>query len=357
MPRIPVLPRDDDAEAFLIMALMPAMAEGRSLIVEGAVSDQLLSNLAEFSAAWHNLDASKFKPIEIHSSERLPNNLSQNRSTAVAAFSGGVDSLFTVWRHTQRLAGHRTQNIRYCAMIHGYDYLVNFTDAFQLAFDRASAALKTLDVPLQLLRTNFREVFPKNFALYQGAVLAACLQLFKGECSVGLVASTRPYNNFFMPWGTNPTTDPLLSTQGFEIQHDSAGVTRLEKVVAISGWQAGCDNLRVCLVAAFEGDAARLNCGKCQKCIRTILEFQTCGFPVPRAFAGPLTARQILNFRIHHSVLWYWRELLKNAVRKKNPPALVLAIFMNLAISSLVWQVKRFLIWLGIWQRIYKSHR
>ncbi len=65
VPVLPVLPAEEDAEPFLLMALLPAMSEGRDLWVEGAVSKKLLSNLKEFHDIWHSWNPKRFKKIEI----------------------------------------------------------------------------------------------------------------------------------------------------------------------------------------------------------------------------------------------------------------------------------------------------
>ena len=69
MPGLAVSPQEDDAELFLIMALLPAMAEGRDIQVEGAVSRKLLSNLSEFRDVWHSWNPNLFKDIQFISSK------------------------------------------------------------------------------------------------------------------------------------------------------------------------------------------------------------------------------------------------------------------------------------------------
>src|SRR5579884_2517685 len=67
MPALARLPEDDDAEAFLLAAIMQAMVEGRTLVVHGTVSESLLSNLIEFRDAWHRWVPQQYARIDIES--------------------------------------------------------------------------------------------------------------------------------------------------------------------------------------------------------------------------------------------------------------------------------------------------
>ena len=95
LPSSIIPPDDNDAEAYLIAIILTAMAENRTLKVHGSVSRKLLSNLTEFRDAWncwlpdvyHNID---FEATTIDDSVETKNN------SAIAAFSGGLDSTFTV---------------------------------------------------------------------------------------------------------------------------------------------------------------------------------------------------------------------------------------------------------------------
>ena len=53
-----------------------------------------------------------------------------------------------------------------------------------------------------------------------------------------------------------------------------------KKVNEISEWKVGVENLRVC----WQGVLNDRNCGKCEKCIRTKLNFLACGNLIPSCF-------------------------------------------------------------------------
>jgi bacterioferritin-associated ferredoxin len=84
-------------------------------------------------------------------------------------------------------------------------------------------------------------------------------------------------------------TDPLLSSLSFAIVHDGAEQHRVGKARALAAWPEALRNLRVC----WAGRSADTNCGRCEKCVRTILEFRAAGVPCPPCFPGDVTEDQI----------------------------------------------------------------
>lgn len=66
--------------------------------------------------------------------------------------------------------------------------------------------------------------------------------------------------------------DHLISTESMETIHDSSELTRTEKTAFISNWNATHSMLRVCFNrTGFQEDTASItNCGRCEKCIRTM---------------------------------------------------------------------------------------
>ena len=124
-----------------------------------------------------------------------------------------------------------------------------------------------------------------------GAALGACLTLFKAHFGEGLIASTFSYGNLSLPWGSNPITDPLLSSGGFDIVHDGAEISRDDKQIAIVQWAVGYNNLRIC----YEAQDRDENCCRCGKCLMMYASLQALSLPVPASFAHEITAANYLQ--------------------------------------------------------------
>jgi hypothetical protein len=142
-----------------------------------------------------------------------------------------------------------------------------------------------------------------SFEDAHSAILASCMMLLQGTYATGVIANSFPYSHMYLPWGSNPITDRLLSSACFDIVHDGAAFTRIEKVQILSQWPESVQNLRVCLV----GEKRDENCCRCEKCIRTILEFRVLGLGLPACFEHDVSNIQIvrLNFTPPGRIYYY----------------------------------------------------
>lgn len=309
--RIDELPADDDCESYLLSMLMEGMAENREIVVHGAVSKELLSNLTEFQDVWVSWRPEKYNRVNVNV-DRLAQNLKM-KPGAICAFSGGVDASFSVWRNTENRNGARTQSICLCAMVHGFDIPINDARAFGVAFSRAATTLSSLNLPIRAIRTNFREISRLDWNQTHGAALVGALANYKGLAGVCVLASGEPYSGVLRPWGSSPITDHLLASGTFTVIHDGASHTRTQKVLALSEWPAGFESLRVC----WEGEAKETNCGKCEKCVRTMLNIAANNLPIPACFPSRvIIADDVKNIDIKNEVIrGEWRQILETAKR------------------------------------------
>lgn len=98
--------------------------------------------------------------------------------------------------------------------------------------------------------------------LSQGGALAS-VALLLGFPRV-YVPSSYSYNQLF-PLGSHPLTDPLYSTEGTQIVHDGCAARPVDKIREVAQDKLVLANLRVCF------DDINTNCGRCQKCLRTMV--------------------------------------------------------------------------------------
>lgn len=277
-----LLPEDDDADSYLLAALLPAMRNSHDIKVNGSVSSELLSNLCELQLVWHKWCPDLYHKIEIEAGQ--VREVDTRAPGAISAYSGGVDAMFTAYRHTNKLAGYRNQELRAGVFVHGFDIPLSDSEGFNKAAERNLLALDDLEMPLFSVKTNIREVSSLNWEHYCGLAISSVLVGFKNVAGTGLIASGESYDSVVAPWGSHPMTDHLLSSGSFKVIHDGAGYSRSEKIRVLASWPAGLKNLRVCWVGEDRG----VNCGVCEKCVRTRLNFLLAGVSSPACFDGPL---------------------------------------------------------------------
>jgi hypothetical protein len=278
------------SDPFVLIPLYEAMRRVVPLHVEGDVSPSLLANLEEFQrfvSCWH---PHRFRPVEIvaeREREQPPGH-----EGALVAFSSGVDSAFTLYRHATGQAGRQTQSIRAALMAHGFDIPVGEEAGFRKAADRAEAMVATLGVPLLRVVSNIREV-EHAWDDAVGPAIASCFHLLQPNARAGLVPASLPYE-LQVIWGSYPESDPLLSSDSLRIIHDGAGFSRPEKAATLGRWPAALEGLRVC----WEGAQRDANCCRCEKCIRTILTFRAVGLGLPPCFPHDVTEEQLRSLRL-----------------------------------------------------------
>ncbi len=268
------------ADPFVLGILQIAMHAGEDLQVHGTVSPSLLRNLEDFQRAWAVWKPDYYRLITVRA-DREQEVSEAGRNEAICCFSGGVDSCFTAYRHARGVSTRFPYPLRTAVLVHGFDIPLKETAYYESACGKVTRQLQSLDIGLYRVATNFKELsvfWPHAF----GTGVASVLSLFQRRYATGLIAQGVPYSSYQnLVEGSNPMTDPLLSSTAFRIVPDGGGFQRWQKIKVISDWPEGMEHLRVC----WEGEKKDRNCCDCEKCIRNILTFRALRLPLPKAFA------------------------------------------------------------------------
>jgi len=277
------------ADPFVIATLNYAMGRVRRLRVHGAVSEGLFANLTEFQTAFSAFHHQPLPDVvEFSATETAEPIVRSRHPIGITAFSGGVDGSFSIYRHTGLSSLTPKRPIRAALMMHGFDIPLEQPEVFRTAAERAR--LMTDDAGLQFYTgaTNLRTI-PMSWTDTFATAVAASLAFFQPACAFGLVPSFQDWTHVRFDHGSNPLTDPLLSSPSFQIIHDGAGFGRIDKLRHLANWPAALRHLRVC----WQGDQLDRNCGRCEKCVRTMLMLRICGVREPGAFPRELDVGQL----------------------------------------------------------------
>jgi hypothetical protein len=298
----PVTP---NADAALATCLMPAMLAGGTLEIDAPISPRLLRGQPEFQAiqrVWSEQWSYGLAPlaeVEVHAPARSPEGAAPGRGVATF-FSGGVDSWAAVRDHPE--ATH-------LIFVRGLDLAresPEFVDAVERRLRDAAAELgRTLHV----VDTNVRELsnplLPWNvyFACPLAAVALLLAPLFE---RVLITGDTDYATNVGI--GVDPLVDHLWSTEALEVAHAGGRYSRIERTRRIAADPVAQRALRVC----WENRDGAYNCGRCRKCLSTMLTLEALGaresfstFP-SRLDLGSLSAVEVPDLL----VLTLWQDLL-----------------------------------------------
>ena len=284
IPRIYVY----DFVAFAVIFL--CMRRGLNLHIAGPVTAQLLRNIEDLQEIWATWRPEKYKRISVTAEEFVEPGHNLER-TGVFAFSGGVDGTAALLRHADSGLGLRRIVPRGALLVHGLDIPLDQTNAYETALASAMTMLAEVDVPLYAMATNWRE-FAVDYEMEFGAGLASCLHQFTGMAGFGVLGAGEDYAHLDLPSGSNPISNPHLSGGYFTVHTEGFDLTRSERVSIIAEHPTIAAKLRVC----WEGPQTGRNCGLCEKCIRTKLNFMAVGHD-PLCFDRPPTIREILSIK------------------------------------------------------------
>lgn len=278
-----------NADPFVLATMHLAMGTGEDVLVRGEVSPSLLQNTEILQQVWSMWKPERYRPVEIRATvEREPEL--PPRAEAISGFSGGVDSCFTAFRHARGVTTKYPFPLQSSVMVHGFDIPLTEEDGYRRAAEKAERQLGTIGVELYRVTTNFREL-PVDWVDAFGAAVAAVLGLFQRRYRTGLVSQGVPFSAYqSLVEGSNPLTDPMLSSDSFTIVPDGGGFHRVDKIAALEEWQEGFGDLRVCSL----GKIRDKNCCVCEKCIRNILSFRALGISRPDIFPKGVSDEQIM---------------------------------------------------------------
>jgi len=309
-----------DPHAFLIAGALPAMYFGEARVwVDGPVCPRLLENI-DVALHWivHWFYPRGRRPIPITAASLRP-AASEKRPHAGFLFSGGVDSLATLrHNHLNYPSGHPARILE-GLIIYGLE--VRDDAGFGHVLKNLEAVAEDAGIRMIPLYTNIRELGPENnrafwsdfwLTNYMGATLGAAIHALSGRFSLFSINSCHDIPNL-MPYSSHPLVNPYYSSEDLRIRHEGINFSRYEKTRIISDWQAAIDNLRVC--NAFRTyQQGILNCGACEKCVRTMLALLCCGvLDRSGAFAEKdvTAARIAASVTIKPNILPMYRELLE----------------------------------------------
>ncbi len=196
----------------------------------------------------------------------------------ISCFSGGIDSMFSYFRHKDQALGDGRSTIDDLMCVAGFNTSIDDFDDMRRQLGAIADKFGNLLVPI---RTNLRygdhafdtpySIGPWMEHLSHGAFLAALVHMMGERYKEFIIPGTNDYG-YLKSWGSHPLTDPLLAASDLLISHDGASFTRTERTERVAQSAAALDVLYVCWQDRDVG-----NCSRCEKCLRTMATLDILG--------------------------------------------------------------------------------
>lgn len=310
-----------EPNAFMVGTAMAAMWKGETRMeIEGGIDPQLGSRLTmamRLMTHWHKSPLHPTKILAPIVVRPMPDTA---RSTTALFLSGGVDSTAALYWNTSQYPMGDPRRVGVAFFVHGLDVgdpnKVDRPEVWQLGIQKLSDLCLGLGVELVALKVNLRNL-AKNWRFYAewqfASLLAAIAHAASSRTHRCIIAPDNALEFIEHPHGSHPWLNTYFGADFLEIiTGDMEQFSRLEKIRLLAKWPGALDALRVCwdTGAIPEG---HLNCGRCAKCIRTMLELMACG-QLTQATVFPytgVTASMLKSLHIGSRVeLEYYIELI-----------------------------------------------
>jgi hypothetical protein len=312
----------DSADPFVIGFLCPAMVLGEDMTIHGTVDPELLlairSKIVPLLRRW--LPALSIPRLEVDEQRSPP--IRSQPGMGAAAFSGGLDAVYAAVKHRE--------DIDWLVASQGFDVRTFHQDYWNKILSNIRDAAGTLAKPLMTVRTNLREIShyeairtregridPGYYKLgHNGpigpyfAAIARCMIPF---CSRFTIGSTTTFDDLFV-YGSHPLLDPMWSTSQLRIVHSGCESSRIEKIAFLKREHpSGLQKLRVCWTP--RGDV--VNCGRCEKCIRTMAELTLCDAEgLAETFHWPMDVAPLRRAGADRLRFRFWSAIRQEALRQ-----------------------------------------
>lgn len=304
--------------AFLVGCLIPAMHFGeKRIVLDAAICPGLKEGLETVMSLIKEWSGGHLHPLSIEAKTSSSVKYVKKQRQAGLFLSGGIDSLAALRANKLTYPEIHPGTIKDCLFVHGFDIggVVQRGMKYHV-FERAKTAMSRVveDVNVNLIPiyTNIRHLCDERklwLEKFFGAVLASVAHAFASRLELVYIASSYDIPNL-VPCGSHPMLDPEYSSFDMRIKHRDLSLSRLDKLRIVAGWDVALNNIRVCLANVQD----RMNCGKCEKCVRTMLGLLAIGaLDKTEAFVENDVSPDLLSgfsITIRHRESFY-RELLE----------------------------------------------
>lgn len=306
---------------FAVLAALPfALLAGRDLEIDGSVCPVMITNaqrIASYRSLW-NADQAK---NQVFSATNVAFRGGYDPAKPhLVALSGGVDSSFVLVQNADSTNGPLHRNVTTGLNIRGFDFPVGDSEGFTTLSHKLQRIADPFHLAILTVETNWKSVatrFGLNWSEHFIIGLAATMHLFSEQFTGGFFASdfTHKEEHDFLNRKSHAIPTWMLSSGQFQMEPRGDETTRAAKVLAIHRADL-FQHIAVC----WKGPRTGENCGKCEKCRRTMLMAFAQNLDTRGAFPSNPGLRDILTVPMgKNSVGVFYRDVMKNWTTQKSP--------------------------------------
>jgi hypothetical protein len=259
--RIPteLAPEEVDGSPFLAGVLVWAMRAGEDVTVDGPVSPRLLDGMEDLLAVYRSFFPGEMRRISVSATPQAPPPPSD---LTASFFTRGVDSWYAVLTALE----DDPQSPPLSHLVFCPDFLPRDRwsgDLVDANTEATRGAAEPTGCRFVIVFTNQKRDFRGHQLVAMALALGARRMLIP---SGGMRGELRAR-------ASHPGLDPRFSTERTEVVH-FGDASRMEKVARIAKTPYALRTIHVC---RYNESVTDENCGRCEKCVRTMLQLHILG--------------------------------------------------------------------------------
>lgn len=270
----------DSCDAPLVGLLIPAMANGEDIYINGMISERLLYNLSgPFQSLLQKIIPS-LRRVKIYPDDVCHDKAGRAPGVATG-FSGGIDSYSVLEDHYYSNISDRFK-VTHLLFNNVGSHGTGGERLFLERYKRLLPATERLGLQFLMTNSNLGSFYSKKLNFQQTHTLRNTSVALLLQSGIGryMYASAYNYSDVFV----GPThsmayidtiTLPLLSTDNLDAFSVGSEYTRVEKTLQVAEVPDSYRFLDVCVNA--RNTSGYTNCSMCWKCLRTLVTLDIAG--------------------------------------------------------------------------------
>jgi hypothetical protein len=259
-------------DAFLLLALRFAMRHDHKLVLKGTVSESLMSHLeaiqrflmsSDRKLSQVDVEVEEVKPLRPVETE--PKTSGSDLKSGVMV-TGGLDTFYLLQEHLAE--------IDHLVYIRGFEDRSEARPFRFHTFKSVKRSASELNINLVEVETNLKDFFERNAESDHSLGITAVGSLLSDLIHKLYIPHNHSNAILFSTKWQNPGLGDLVGNDRFRIIQTGSDVTKEEKAEAVLSNDRVMETLRVC----WENPNRAYNCGRCQRCSRTMSDSEIVHF-------------------------------------------------------------------------------
>jgi hypothetical protein len=268
----------ETVDAALVALLVLAMKNGEDIYVNGKLSAKLYYTLSVYLIDALCLSNSEYSRIRI-SVQSLSDNVFNDGKIAATGISCGIDSFSTIVTHLDIEENYKINYlVHFNAGSHGLFGGEISNEVYNKRLTRIKEYSKLVNLQLIEISSNVADIIKEEFQKLHSIFHLSCILAIQKKISIYYYASAYRFDHFYL--NKKDTSDwdimllKLIETESVSFYSSMAQYTRFQRTEIISTYRPSYKFLDVC---TDSHNAKKINCSKCEKCLRTQISLDLLG--------------------------------------------------------------------------------